>query len=227
MGGGTQVRVRASTGWFVVVGIFGWGRGGGGGGAASGSERAALLPSNPALSDEGGRQGGRRGLFFHTHTPPTALSPSLCLLPPPQTFCARRGPRQRPPAPSCQKHPATAANFVARAAGGAARGCRPSASSAPFRLPVLRPAAPRAAAVPPAASLPYRLQALLERERGKAAMRKKAGGRAERGQRDGGKWSVAQRRGEQTRVTSVCDTEPNRAKPCPGGAVEAQPPPRP
>ncbi|XP_077027581.1 uncharacterized protein LOC143692008 [Agelaius phoeniceus] len=58
-------------------------------------------------------------------------------------------------------------------------------------------------------------------------MRKKAGGRAERGQRDGGKWSVAQKRGEQTRVTSVCDKEPNRAKPCPVGAVEAQPPARP
>ncbi|XP_050843371.1 uncharacterized protein LOC108962603 [Serinus canaria] len=196
MGGGTQVRVRASTGWFVVVGIFGWGRGGGGGRLRAGprGQRCFLLTPRSRARAPGREAEGV--IFSHTHTPPTALSPSLCLLPPPQTFCARRGPRQRPPAPSCQKHPATAANFVARAAGGAARGCRASASSGPFRLPVLRPAAPRAAAVPPAASpLPYRLQALLERARGKAAMRKKAGGRAERGQRDGGKWSVAQKRG--------------------------------
>lgn len=43
----------------------------------------------------------------------------------------------------------------------------------------------------------------------------------------GGEPSRLYVRREQTRVTSVCDTEPNRAKPCPGGAVEAQPPPRP
>lgn len=66
----------------------------------------------------------------------------LRLVPHPlQTFCAWRGLRQRPPAPSCQKRPAAAANFAVRPAGGAAAPlCLPLPA---FPFPLLCPVPPR------------------------------------------------------------------------------------
>lgn len=68
MGGGTQVRVRASTGWFVVVEIFGWGRGGGGGWLRAGPRGQLYFLLTPRSR---ARATGREAeeLFFHTHTP--------------------------------------------------------------------------------------------------------------------------------------------------------------
>lgn len=68
IGGGTQVRVRASTGWFVVVGLFGWGRGRGGGGGRlraglRGQRRFLLTPRSRARAADREAEGrGRSSL---------------------------------------------------------------------------------------------------------------------------------------------------------------------
>lgn len=92
--------------------------------AESGSERAALLPSNPALSGEGDRQGGRRVIFSHTH--PRLLFP-------------------RPSARSLLRK-------LSVPGGGRGRGRpRPAVKNTQRPPPTLwrgRPAAPRGAAAP-------------------------------------------------------------------------------
>lgn len=109
MGGGTQVRVRASTGWFVVVGPSGWGRGKGEaeGEAASGAARAAEPPRRFLLLPGKGGGAGGRGERGGGSSPLAASSPP--------NFPCQPGPRS-PPAPSCQTRPAPAANFAASTA---------------------------------------------------------------------------------------------------------------
>lgn len=138
-GGGTQVRVRASTGWFVVVGIFGWGRGGGGGRLRAGLRRQRCFLLTPRSRARAAGRDAEGVTFSHTHTPDCSF-PFPLLAPSPANFLCQAGAAaEAARAQSCQRHPATAANFVARAAGGAARGCRPSASSAPFAFPSSAP----------------------------------------------------------------------------------------
>lgn len=146
------------------------------GGGCERSERGALLPPNPALRGEGGRQGGRGGYFF-THTHPGLLFPlpSACSLPRKLSVPGRGrgGGRPRPAVKNTQRPPPT----LWRGRPAAPRGA--TAPLPPLPPLVLRPAAARAAAVPPADSpLPYRLQALLERAR-------EEGGNAKEGWREG------------------------------------------